>query len=176
MIRQCFLANTGIMFLADRLQDAGLEPDSLWPEVKKRPPPLEPTEGMKVRDKREEVVLAKASEEEHELHDVLSPIYDQLHISHPWWILEVLPMRQRRQLPAPSADWESWIAWNLGRPRVVPNSEWFGSDVEGGDGGGEGGGIGLGKRERVKVHRSVKTRMAVGYKPRATFVDPIWVD
>jgi hypothetical protein len=31
-----------------------------------------------------------------ELHDALSPAYDQLRIARPWWILEYIPLRMRR--------------------------------------------------------------------------------
>ncbi|THH07892.1 hypothetical protein EW145_g3071 [Phellinidium pouzarii] len=37
MIRECFLARTGIQFEADRLYDFGLDPTTLYPRVLKRP-------------------------------------------------------------------------------------------------------------------------------------------
>lgn len=37
------------------------------------------------------------SEEEEDLFDALSPIYDQLKLSKPWWILELLPIKQKMQ-------------------------------------------------------------------------------
>lgn len=40
MIRQCFLANTGIRFHAPLLRTVGLEPTLLWPQVIPRPPAL----------------------------------------------------------------------------------------------------------------------------------------
>lgn len=40
MIRQCFLANTGVRFHADQLQKVGLDPASLYPVVKTRPPAI----------------------------------------------------------------------------------------------------------------------------------------
>ena len=39
MIRECFLARTGIQFEADRLRELGLDPDTLYPKVSK--PPVE---------------------------------------------------------------------------------------------------------------------------------------
>ena len=40
MIRQCFLANTGIRFHAPLLAAIGLDPESLYPVVKTRPPAI----------------------------------------------------------------------------------------------------------------------------------------
>ena len=40
MIRQCFLTNTGIRFHAELLRTVGLDPTSLFPIVKPRPPPV----------------------------------------------------------------------------------------------------------------------------------------
>lgn len=37
------------------------------------------------------------SEEEEELRDALSPIYDQLDLAKRWWILEIVPMSLRYQ-------------------------------------------------------------------------------
>jgi hypothetical protein len=36
------------------------------------------------------------SEEEEELHDALSPVYDQLKLKRWWWILEILPICQQQ--------------------------------------------------------------------------------
>ncbi|KDN36003.1 hypothetical protein RSAG8_11154, partial [Rhizoctonia solani AG-8 WAC10335] len=40
MIRQCFKCNTGIMFHSNLLEDVGLSPETLWPDVLPRPPPI----------------------------------------------------------------------------------------------------------------------------------------
>ncbi|KAJ7206376.1 hypothetical protein GGX14DRAFT_568347 [Mycena pura] len=40
MVRECFKAKTGIMFDAARLLELGLEPATLHPDVRDRPPPL----------------------------------------------------------------------------------------------------------------------------------------
>lgn len=37
------------------------------------------------------------SEEEEDLFDALSPIYDQLKLAKPWWVLELLPIKQKMQ-------------------------------------------------------------------------------
>ncbi len=46
------------------------------------------------------------TEEEEELRDALSPIYDQLKRSRSWWILEVIPMEFRHQ----KGD-DKWVSW-----------------------------------------------------------------
>ncbi|GAB1524336.1 hypothetical protein RhiTH_007489 [Rhizoctonia solani] len=40
MVRQCFKCNTGIMFHSNLLEDIGISPESLWPKVLARPPPI----------------------------------------------------------------------------------------------------------------------------------------
>ncbi|CUA67584.1 hypothetical protein RSOLAG22IIIB_07453 [Rhizoctonia solani] len=40
IIRQCFKCNTGIMFHSNLLEDVGLSPETLWPAVLPRPPPI----------------------------------------------------------------------------------------------------------------------------------------
>lgn len=104
------------------------------------------------------------SEEDEEFADALSDKYDQLELSKPWWILELLPMRHREQN---RKDYSLNYEWkvNLGEGRKVPEP-----DSE--------------KEEKVLVHRSVKIRMdAMGlpqgeYKPKADFLrfDHEWVD
>jgi hypothetical protein len=124
------------------------------------------------------------SEEAEELADALSPIYDQLKLSKPWWILEVLPTRHREQNRR-NYKWEhSWKyvfvsndcslsftrVWlscrmNLGHGRKAPEPV-----RENG--------------EKILVHRSVKIRMeAEGleggeYVPKTKFehFDHEWVD
>ncbi|KAK0435300.1 hypothetical protein EV421DRAFT_1740357 [Armillaria borealis] len=98
------------------------------------------------------------TEEEEELHDALSLIYDQLKISKSWWILELIPLEFRQQLR--NGEWVSWFGLNLGRPREILNSS-----------------------SNVKVHRTVRMRMEAcrehnrrKYKPRADFKNPIWID
>lgn len=160
MIRQCFLANTGIRFHSALLPKVGLDPHSLYPDVKERPPALYissyapgassiPTTvvskaaelppspstdaGTPVSTLSATPLLASTStdttktlvsftedalasgltvdewlqrlreqdapltEEEEDLADALSPIYDQLSLAKGWWSLEVVPLRQRYQ-------------------------------------------------------------------------------
>ena len=46
------------------------------------------------------------SEEQEDLADALSPIYDQLRLAPLWWILEVIPHRQQYQKDEDN-HWES---------------------------------------------------------------------
>jgi hypothetical protein len=91
-------------------------------------------------------------EELHDLHDALSPIYDQLALK--WWFwmaLELLPIRNKYRFENPiTNELEDKVGLkpNLGGPRHIPRQ----------------------RKGKVLVHRSVKTRMdALGYKPRASF-------
>ncbi|KIP04937.1 hypothetical protein PHLGIDRAFT_75091 [Phlebiopsis gigantea 11061_1 CR5-6] len=156
MVRQCFLADTGIRFHAARLRGIGLDPGALYPTVRERPEGLYLRPGTTVPDGG---AGARLSEEEEDLADALCPIYDQLALRRGWWALEVVPLRHRVQLEDDS--WVSERTMNLGRGRVVPNQR-----VQG-----------------VHVHRSVKMRMEADglrggrYTPRAKFeVEPTWVD
>ncbi|KAH7905545.1 hypothetical protein BJ138DRAFT_1017569 [Hygrophoropsis aurantiaca] len=40
MIRQCFIANTGILFHRETFKKIGMDPDTLYPDVQSRPPPI----------------------------------------------------------------------------------------------------------------------------------------
>lgn len=190
MIRQCFLANTGIRFHADLLRTIGLDPASLYPAVADRPPPLfytpptpVPTSPLvfekesgkipvNVNDSSAKQNLISfgyngihpeliMTEEEEDVADAICPIYDQLSISPSWWILELVPIELRRQNDVTN-EWVDSIAVNLGRAREIPRQS----------------------KQGVLVHRSVKIRMEAGegvadgpYTPRAKWkVEPIWVD
>ncbi|EEB95002.1 hypothetical protein MPER_06095, partial [Moniliophthora perniciosa FA553] len=117
MIRECFKTNTGIMFHADLIREVGMDPGALYPNVKPRPPALPinpdkhliqyvPTKSILARLTRsqKEIHLTNFSgststlerartEEELELADALSPIYDQLSLKWFWWILEFWPIK-----------------------------------------------------------------------------------
>jgi hypothetical protein len=207
MIRECFSAKTGIQFHRESFKGIGLDPDSLYPFVTPRSEPLKPLPSV-VAELRESAHKAEAteatltdeaqasplaastfqSEEEEELADAISPIYDQLKLSLGWWILEIIPMRHHVQ-DRKDLEWKPYWSYvffptvpsyprsislilgvillrlNLGRPRRVPEP------------GGE-------LNKKIHVHRSVKTRMeAEGleggrYTPKAKFedLDFEWVD
>lgn len=120
MVRECFKANSGILFLSERLTDIGLDPTTLYPYVTPRPS-IKPLEGLQIRKHpakeipiRPHLTLKKkknhgnqllvpsipavqpasafGSEEDEELKDALSPMYDQLKLKKRWWIIEALPM------------------------------------------------------------------------------------
>ncbi|KAF9445122.1 hypothetical protein P691DRAFT_676292 [Macrolepiota fuliginosa MF-IS2] len=177
MVRQTFLTNTGIMFSARGLARIGLDLDpTTYHPILRRPPPLEvPSTAFlrhipprkRLTEEQEEALIREAaisevdlSEQEIELRDALSPVYDQLTLSWPWWLLEFLPLRHRYQTEDNSWTW--WLGWNLGRGRHIPRQTKHG----------------------VKVHRSVKMRLDASYEngkkyfPNANLkLDKvIWVD
>ncbi|KDQ32069.1 hypothetical protein PLEOSDRAFT_1111081 [Pleurotus ostreatus PC15] len=181
MIRECFKTNTGIMFDCEGLQALGLDPGALFPEVLPRPPmatgfgtlriqdipksisgPPDDTQLPNFADAGDFSALYK-SEEDHDLLDLLSPVYDQLSLAPYWWVLEVWPVKQRYQKSDNS--WASYLGFNMGAGRIVPK-----------------------QKRGVKVHRSVKVRMealhsnGTPYIPRASFEKALaagkveWVD
>jgi len=127
MIRQCFLANTGIQFYRETFKDIGLDPSTLYPFVLPRPKALtadasvvatlkkaadhkaEPTDDTLVDEVQASPTAASSfkTEEEEELADALCPLFDQLKLSKTWWILEILPMRHRKQ----SRHDASWVPY-----------------------------------------------------------------
>ncbi|KAF9477867.1 hypothetical protein BDN70DRAFT_913930 [Pholiota conissans] len=175
MIRECFKADTGIMFSAEGLREVGIDPHSLYPVVKPRPPPRS-AEGAKIQslnDPKPEnfeeyagltALDAPKTEEDHELSDALAPIYDQLDLAWFWWILEYIPFHQKYQKG--NDTWNGTYQWNRGSGRIIPKQ----------------------KKYFVKVHRSVKMRMEAEHKngekysPKASFQTAldlgniIWVD
>ncbi|KAG6849844.1 hypothetical protein C0991_010996, partial [Blastosporella zonata] len=167
MIRECFKADSGIIFTTDGLRGVGLDPATLYPYVQKRPPVL-PLGGAQIQHipsskakelpnfaGSENLIEITKSEEEHELLDALSPIYDQLSLAWFWWSLEILPLRQPFQKGDNS--WSRTFVPNLGYGRIIPKQ----------------------KKRIIKVHRSVKLRMdaqytdGTKYKPKASFEDAL---
>jgi hypothetical protein len=105
-------------------------------------------------------LLPVGLEEEEELHDALSPVYDQLSLAPWWWLLELLPLKRRFQRSDDS--WVNEYRPNWGTPRFIPK-----------------------QKSGLRVHRSVKMRMEAEfeehpgrtYRPRPQFkVEPTWVD
>ena len=177
MIRQCFLAKTGIQFHRDSFKEVGLEPSTLYPDWDK----LRETE-FKVSGHDAEPTDATLTDKSHgslpapsedELLDAKCKIYDQLKLAKGclWWILEILPLRyviyffSRFYLcHSIRARLFVFLRMHLGRPRKF-------SEL-------------IREKEEIYVHRSVKIRMeAEGleggkYKPKAKFedLDYYWVD
>ena len=126
MIRQCFLANTGIQFYRETFKDIGLDPKTLYPFVP-RPKALtadasivakvkmatnhkaEPTDLTLFEEVQASPTAASSfkTEEEEELADALCPLFDQLKLSKTWWILEILPTRHRKQ----NRHDASWVSY-----------------------------------------------------------------
>jgi hypothetical protein len=86
MVRECFIANTGIMFHTAALQKINLDPATLYPRVV-------PSDGSMQSN----------------LEDALSPSYDELQLSKFWWILEWLPVRRR--IRNADGTWSSKIVY-----------------------------------------------------------------
>jgi len=184
MIRQCFLANTGIQFYRDSFKDIGLDPNKLFPFILPRPAPLkatpsevarlksrahdaDPTGGTLVQSVQASPTAASTfrTEEHEELADSLGDIYDQSQLSRSWWVLEVLPLKKKGALVQKHTPWRKSFRVNMGRARDIPR------DVRE-------------KRAKMYVHRSVNTRMeAEGlddgkYEPKMKIesYDVEWVD
>ncbi|KAJ7483420.1 hypothetical protein FB451DRAFT_1393527 [Mycena latifolia] len=192
MIRECFKAGTGMIFDTQRLKTLGLDPTTLYPAVVGRapapnvknariePPPRAswlrkvfsrdrpPTPSPELEDPEASV------EDQEDLQDALSPMYDQLKLKPLWWILEILPMSFRSQ--ELDDRWVTKVRANLGRPRKIPHQ----SSPEDPD---------HPHHENkppvtLYVHRSVQTRREardskgrIQYMNRAHFkYDPHWVD
>ena len=109
------------MFNSHSLTNIGLDPSTLHPVVTPRPsalpvgpsdhirnPPVTPIpiniRALSIKKEKQPDLLKDlgcedllGTEEEEELHDALSPKYDQLSIKKIWWILEILPFVHTRQ-------------------------------------------------------------------------------
>jgi hypothetical protein len=105
MVRQCFLADTGIMFSGQLLAQIGLDPTTLYPRVLPRPDPITFERADRSRiasdDSKGTVTVVNEglilTEEEEDLADILSPINDELSRSKSWWFLEIMPLKLRHQ-------------------------------------------------------------------------------
>jgi len=89
------------MFKAGALREVGLDPSRLYPHVLPRPEALLLEQANPDRVGRKHGIISAIepgvilTEEEEDLADALSPINDQLSLSPVWWLLELLPMRQK---------------------------------------------------------------------------------
>ena len=90
--------DTGIRFHGELLKRIGMDPGHLHPYVKERPPPLSPLE---VSATGVAGPAPMSTEEEHEVRDALAHAFDALTDAPGWWLLELLPMRERVQGPGP---------------------------------------------------------------------------
>lgn len=87
-----------------------MDPDTLYPHVIHRPPPLPYTPGclahyevpINFAKNYKDTIKHKEpfnNEEEEDLLDALAPIFDQLKLAKGWWALEMLPYKQEYQQP-----------------------------------------------------------------------------
>ncbi|KAF7436007.1 hypothetical protein PC9H_002833 [Pleurotus ostreatus] len=170
MIRQCFLVDTGIMFHRASFKKIGMDPDSLYPYVKQRPPMIThpsaslPPSPTTVNSGHYPAPLIGGedfiSEEDEDLADAMSPINDMLKNLKAWWLLEVVPLKRRWQQDDDS--WARKLSVNLGRGRYAPKQH-------------------VDRKHVIKLHRTVKLRMDaahINYKPKAKWanVELYWVD
>lgn len=168
MIRECFKANSGILFHGSMFNEIGLDPATLYPHVVDRPVAVYgDAPDMEFQQLKPETTVIQCDprgtyegEELEDLFDALSPLYDQLRIGLHWWMLELIPQKQQYQKE--DGTWAKNIGVNFGRGRHIPRPM---QDVQ------------------VKIHRTVKIRMEANglpggkYKPKAKFkVEPVWVD
>jgi len=172
MIRQCFAAKTGIMFHKATFPKVGLDPKTLHPEVRVRDEPvfqdltkhtIPVLKPLVVKHDRKAVVYTDGgsfvNENEEDLADALSPMYDQLKKKMYWWILEWIPQAIKYQSSKTDLMVSEMVV-NRGRGRHIAL-----------------------QTKGVKIHRSVLIRMkAQGledgpYFPKANLeVEPEWVD
>ncbi|KAL4266753.1 T6SS Phospholipase effector Tle1-like catalytic domain-containing protein [Pleurotus pulmonarius] len=170
MIRQCFLVDTGIMFHRASFKKIGMDPDSIHPYVKSRPPMITqpsaspPPSPTTVNSGHYPAPLIGGedfiSEEDEDLADAMSPINDMLKNLKAWWLLEVVPLKRRWQKDDDS--WARKLSVNLGRGRYAPKQH-------------------VDRNHVIKLHRTVKLRMDaahINYKPKAKWedVELYWVD
>jgi len=136
------------------------------PKPTRPPGTRQPTDGTLVDEVQASPTAASSfkTEEEEELADALCPLFDKLKSSRAWWILEIIPLRHRRQ-SRHDASWVPYWLVNWGRARQVPKPI-------------------REMKEKIHVHRSVKIRMEAkglkdgDYEPKARFdlADCEWVD
>jgi len=127
MVRQCFLADTGIMFNTKLLARFGIDPNTLHPLNSPRPDPItfekadrsritfgmaDPSQIKRDGDSGKAMVKVvnenmNLTEEEEDLVDILSPINDELSRSKSWWLLEIMPLKHRHQKEDGNWVWRS---------------------------------------------------------------------
>ncbi|KAF8079272.1 hypothetical protein FPV67DRAFT_1691876 [Lyophyllum atratum] len=165
MVRQCFILKTGILFHKEMFKAIGMDPDSVYPVVRQRPPPVTALSAPHNKEVKylDNIGTSRTlvdvsdfvSEEEEDLADALSPLNDMLNIAKSWWILEYIPQKLRYQ--GDDDTWVKELMINRGHGRMIPKQQ-----------------------AGVKIHRSVKLRMEhenLNYVPKAMWsTEPTWVD
>ncbi|KAF9464083.1 hypothetical protein BDZ94DRAFT_1257527 [Collybia nuda] len=125
------------------------------------PPDISSSTSTSSTEKKSDIDAVIRTEEEEDLYDSMSPIYDQLCLQRIWWLLEIIPLNLRYQKG--DNQWVDSVTINMAAPRFIPKQ----------------------KDRGFKVHRTVKQRMDAAYPasrkkkymPKPEFkVDPTWVD
>ena len=203
MIRQCFLANTGIMFHRSMFKQIGMDPATLYPHVEQRPPAIFQTppprsppgtpDSLKAYSvpspqviKGDPTIVAYSdggtfvSEEQEDLADALCPIYDQLALNLWWWILEIIP--QKLHFQRDDDRWDKDFVYANSLCFMSDSLSWrYSCSVN------MGAGRHIPRQQqedvKIKLHRSVKIRMEADgllggkYWPKAKLkIEPEWVD
>jgi hypothetical protein len=170
MIRECFKARTGVLFSATKLAELGIEPSSLYPDVRARPdvkaviqgsqtirvieaPGWVPwaksflTTGSKHTPKTVlELTLPNMSEEELDARDAFAPLYDQLVIqSATWQAMESFFYTKKSVYDATADTFKDVLHQHNGAGRSIPPAE----STHGG---------------KIRVHRTVQMRMQGTYE------------
>ncbi|KAF9444739.1 hypothetical protein P691DRAFT_736039 [Macrolepiota fuliginosa MF-IS2] len=169
MIRQIFKTETGILFKADDIKIIGIEPSHLYPKVLPRPNPLPPPDDATLSPpnvpgfikgwtnyfisflpftgptpKPLTIPHPDVTEEEHDLLDCLSPVYDQLELKPTTWRpMEECPLITEVFQPNavyPELSYKEERTRHLGAGRTIPPA----SSTHG---------------NKIKIHRTVKIRM-----------------
>ncbi|TIA89608.1 hypothetical protein E3P81_02861 [Wallemia ichthyophaga] len=145
MLRQAFKADTGLLFSTDLLDYYGLDLNTLYPYVTRRPPAAEgPPEGFPELPQQDNPrrVFPEAVED---YYDALCPYHDYLNLSKGWWVLELWPLREIYQ--DGHGKYRKRLAPNLGHHRAIRGTN-------------------------NKFHRSVAIRQKqIGYDIKARMVD-----
>ena len=198
MIRQCFLANTGIMFHKDTFYKIGMDPSTIFPTILPRPPmimqdpkvhPVPVPKPEVVRNDRKAVVYTDGgsfvNEAEEDLADALSPMYDELMRAKYWWLLEMIPQKIHYQCSVTDKMVTELMCVHLHFVLLCVNGYSLLTLTFIRVNRGHPRHAAMQKKSGIKVHRSVKIRMEaqgiVGvkekYLPKVEFrVEPTWVD
>ncbi|KAJ7907473.1 hypothetical protein B0H13DRAFT_1618403, partial [Mycena leptocephala] len=170
MIRECFKARTGVLFSATKLAKLGIEPSSLYPDVRARPDVKAVIQGSQTIRVIEapgwvpwaksflptgskhtpktvlELTLPNMSEEELDARDAFAPLYDQLVIqSATWQAMESFFYTKKSVYDATADTFKDVLHQHNGAGRSIPPAE----STHGG---------------KIRVHRTVQMRMQGTYE------------
>ncbi|KAF7375712.1 hypothetical protein MSAN_00460700 [Mycena sanguinolenta] len=169
MIRECFKADTGIVFSSIELEKLGIQPSHLYPHVRARPKVSAVTPGSltiqaieapgwwpkwsksSTSETPKELDSPNMSEEALDARDALAPIYDQLALkSWMWQAMESLYTKKSVYDAATQTFSDVWHRHN-GAGRTIPPAK----ETHGG---------------KIKVHRTVQMRMKGTYENGGKYI------